>query len=222
MPRMNGMIDYLAFLCSAFLLCIPTLASAQAQASRVEHNTFISPENPKLQIVVDKKLAYLATAPFVIDNIAAGNRFIFVRATPDKRVQQMFIIQQEGFLPSSDDTYKYAITNPVKLGSADYRHSVIIDDNDAAVREGPGKEADITKRLLESRGYKLNAALVMSRFARPADAAHKHEIILFCFEDLTDHGHTLADFPENSDGPEKQAIRKKVDDNCRAAFHIVE
>ena len=41
----------------------------------------------------------------------------------------MFIIQQEGFLPSSDDTYKYPITNPVKLGSFEYRQTVIIYDN---------------------------------------------------------------------------------------------
>jgi hypothetical protein len=204
------------------LLCIARFASGQAPASRVDSNTFISPENPKLQIVVDKKLAYLGSVSFVIDKIAAGNRFIFVRATPDKRIQKMFIIQQEGFLPSSDDTYKYQISNPVKLGSTDYRHSVTIDDNDAAVREGPGKEADTTKRFLEARGYKLNSALVMSRFARPADEAHKQEIILFCFEDLSDYGHQLADFPENSESPEKQAIKKKVDDNCRAAFRIVE
>ncbi len=206
----------------AFMLSMMGFAPGQIQASRVEGNTFISPENPKLRIVVDKKLAYLGSAPFVIDKMAAGDRFIFVRATADKRVQQMFIIQQEGFLPWSDDTYKYPITNPVKLGSASYRHSVTIEDNDAAVREGPGKEADITKRLLESQGYKLNSALVMSRFARPADEAHKHEIILFCFEDLSEYGHALADFPENSDSPEKQAVKKKVDDNCGEAFHIVE
>ena len=221
MPRSNRKWNRLIG-CSAFLLCIIKLSAGQSADSRVESNTFISPENPKLQIVVSKKLAYLGSAPFVIDKIAAGNRFIFVRATADKRVQQMFIIQQEGFLPSSNDTYKYPITNPVKLGTADYRHSVSIDDNDAAVREAPEKEAGITKRFLESRGYKLNAALIMSRFARPADAAHKHEIILFCFEDLSDYGHTLADFPENSDSPEKQAIKKKVDDNCREAFRIVE
>jgi hypothetical protein len=217
MPKLNKPIFGLAF-----LLGIMGSASGQTPLSHVEGNTFISPENPKLRIVVDKRLAYLGSAPFAIDKIAAGNRFIFVHATANKRVQQMFIIQQEGFLPSSDDTYKYPITNPVKLGAAEYRHSVTIDDNDAAVREGPGKEADITKRFLESRGYKLSAALVMSRFARPADEAHKHEIILFCLEDLSDYGHKLADFPENSDSPEKQAIKKKVDDNCREAFRIVE
>lgn len=81
------------------VLGVTTLASGQSTGSRVEGNTFVSPENPKFRIVVDKKLAYLGRAPFAIDNIAAGNRFIFVRATSGKQVQQMFIIQQEGFLP---------------------------------------------------------------------------------------------------------------------------
>lgn len=201
------------------LACSSALASSQ---SRVDGNTFISPENPRIRVTVDRAFEYLGSAPFVIDNVAAGNRFIFVHATSGKHVQRMFIIQQEGFLPSSDDTYKYRIANPVKLGTSEYQHSVILDDNEAAARTAPGKESDITKRFLESHSYTLNPALVMSRFARPADAAHKHEIIFFCFEDLASYGHTLADFPENSDSAEKQRIKQKVDENCRNAFRVVE
>jgi hypothetical protein len=104
-----------------------------------------------------------------IDNVAGGNRYVFVRTTPDKHIQQMFIIQQEEFLPTSNDTYKYRITNPTKLGSIEYRHSVDIYNNDAEIREAPGKEGDVTKRFLEAHGYTLEPELVMSRFARSVD-----------------------------------------------------
>src|ERR1700749_937501 len=131
------------------MLGIAQLTSAQTQESRVEGNIFISAENPKLRLAVDQKFRYLGSVPFTIGKIAAGHRFIFVHAAADKRVQQMFVIQQEGFLPSSDDTYKYPITDPARLGNSDYRHSVTFDDNDADIREGPGKEADLTKRFLD-------------------------------------------------------------------------
>ncbi len=220
--RHQRWVTHCLILLSISMLGIAQSTSAQTQESRVEGNIFISAENPKLRLAVDQKFRYLGSVPFTTGKIAAGHRFIFVHAAADKRVQQMFVIQQEGFLPSSDDTYKYPITDPVKLGAFEYRHSVIIDDNDAEIRQSPGTEADLTKRFLESHGYKLNAALVMSRFARPADVAHKHEIILFCFEDLSNYGHTLADFPENAGSAEKQRIKQTADDNCRNTFRIAD
>ncbi len=184
------------------------------------HHTFISPNNPKIRVKVDKRLDYIGELPFTIDNLAAGTRYVFVRATHDKHIQQMFIIQQEGFLPSSDDTYKYRITNPARLGSFEYQHSVILDDHAATIREEPGKEADVTQRFLTAHGYVLEPELVMARFARPSDPQHKHEIIFFCFENLSAYGHTLDDLPVGPDSPNKQDIKKKVDENCRRAFRV--
>jgi hypothetical protein len=188
----------------------------------VKGNTFVSPTNPAIHVTVDESLTYLGSLPFTIDQAAAGHRFVFVRATPDRYIERMFIIQQEGFLPSSTDTYKYPITDPVKLGSSEYRHSVSIYDNDAGMREQPGKEGDLTKQFLTARGYMLEPGLVMARFARPADPAHKHEIIFFCYENLSAYGRTILDFPENSDSAEKRDIKRRVDENCHHTFRVSE
>lgn len=191
------------------------------RGSRVEGNTFVSLENPKIRAAVDKKFTYVGSVPFAFDNVS-GERFVFVHATGDKQVQRMFVIQQEGFVPSSNDTYVYRITSPVKLGSFEYQHSVIIYDNDAAAGEEPGKEAGVTRRFLALHGYTLNPALIMSRFARPADLSRKQEIILFCFEDLASYGHKLSDFPKGSGSPEKDQIKRKADENCRDVFRITD
>jgi hypothetical protein len=195
-------------------------ANSQDESSQVENNTFISPDNPTIRVRVDRKLKYVGSVPFAIDKIAGGNRYVFVRATHDRRIQQMFIIQQEGFFASSNDTYKYRITDPAKLGSSEYQHSVILYDNDAGIREEPGKEADVTQRFLAAHGYVLEPELIMSRFARPADSQHKHEIIFFCYENLSAYGHKLTDFPNGSDNREKQDIKQKVDENCRKTFRV--
>jgi len=193
-----------------------------AQASRVENKIFVSPDNPKIRVSVDNKFQYIGDVRFTVDNVAAGSRYVFLRATPGKHVQQMFIIQQEGFLATSSDTYKYSITNPAKLGRFEYRHSADFYDNDAEIRGAPGKEGDITKRFLEALGYTLEPELVMSRFARPADSQHKYEIIFFCYENLSNYGHKLADLPERSSSPAKRAIKEKVDGNCRNAFQVTD
>jgi hypothetical protein len=201
-----------------------TLRAAESpdhlRSSRVENNTFISLQNPQIRVMISNEFQYVGSVPFTIENVAGGNRYVFVHATDDKHIQRMFIIQQEGFFPSSNDTYKYSITTPAKLGSFEYQHSVTMYDNDATIREEPGKEADVTHRFLIAQGYVLEPELVMSRFARPADVRHKHEIIFFCYENLSSYRHKLADFPEESDSPGKQAIQQKVDENCRNAFRV--
>lgn len=193
---------------------------SEAQSAPVEHNTFVSPANPKIHVKVNKKLEYVGGVPFTIDDEAGGNRYVFVHATRDKHIQQMFVIQQEGFFSSSNEIYRYKITNPAKLGNFDYQHSVIMYDDEANIREEPGKEADLTRRFLAARGYVLEPELVMSRFARPADSERKHEIIFFCYENLSSYGHKLRDFPEGSESPEKQEVKLKVDENCREDFRV--
>jgi hypothetical protein len=104
---------------------------------------FISSDNPAIRIMVDRKFKYVGRLPFAIEKEVSGSRYIFVQANPEKHIQRMIIIQQEGFLSSSNDTYKYQITNPARLGSWNYQHSVMFDDNAARIREEPGKEADV-------------------------------------------------------------------------------
>jgi hypothetical protein len=213
--------DGIALVCLAGMtLSAADPAPDKSQLSRVENHTFISPDNPNIRVEVDRKLDYVGNVPFIIGDAVQGTRYVFVRATRDKRIQRMFIIQQEGFLATSTDTYKYSITTPAKLGNSDYRHSVIMDDNDARIREEPGKEADLTQRFLALHKYVLEPEVVMSRFARPADAQRKHEIIFFCYENLSSYGHKLTDFAEGSNSAGKQRIAQKVDENCRNSFRV--
>ena len=195
-------------------------ADGQNDVSRVEGSTFISPENPRIRVDVNQELPYLGTVPFTIGDAVKGNRYLFIKADSKKHIERMFIIQQEGFLPSSNETYKYSISNPVKLGNSEYQHFVIFDDNAARIHEEPGKEADLTLRFLAAHGYALDSELVMARFARPADLQRKHEIIFFCFESLASYGHKLSDFPASSDTPEKLRIKRQVDENCQNVFRV--
>lgn len=208
----------LFFIC--FTLYAVGSADSSKQESKVENNVFISLDNPKIHVEVDKKLKYIGKVPFQIDNIAGGYRYIFVDAKTDKHIQSMFIIQQEGFFPSSNDTYKYRITTPAKLGNFEYQHNVFFFDIDKDIAEDPGKESDVTQRFLQSHGYTLESELAMSRFARSVDLQHKHEIIFFCYENLSSYGHKLADFPEGTDSAEKETIKQKVDQNCYNLFKV--
>jgi hypothetical protein len=186
----------------------------------IAEDTFISSRNPEVRVRVNGRFKYVGSVPFTVENSAAGRRYVFVHANSKKQIERMFIIQQEGFLPSADDTYKYPITNPAKLGIWEYQHSVIFDDNSARIHDEPGKEADVTQRFLTTHGYSMESELIMSRFARPADPERKYEIIFFCYENLSSYRRKLADFPEGVNSPEKQEIKRKMDESCRSAFQV--
>jgi hypothetical protein len=143
-------------------------ASAQNPASHVEANTFVSPQNPAVRVEITRDIAYLGQVPFTIENIAGGLRYIFVRADASKHIQSMFIVQQEGFFPTSDDTYKYDITSLARLGRADYQHSVSMYNNDLEIREAPGKEGDVTTKFLRAHGYTLEPELGHVTFRPPS------------------------------------------------------
>lgn len=217
-PRLNTEVFYILVIVLAIFSQLPSMS--QTSPAQVKRNTFTSSENPSLVLNVDEHFKYLGSLPFTIERVAAGYRYIFVQFDSAKRVQKMFVIQQEGFLPSANDTYKYKITNPAKLGHFDYLHTVILDDNPARIREEPDKEAAATQRFLSNHGYRQEPELVMARFARPVDGARRHEIIFFCFENLASYGHKLSDFANGANADEKEAIKAQVDENCRASFEV--
>lgn len=208
--------------CLVALFVLVGPVHCQTPASIVKRNMFTSSDNPAIRIDVDHKLRYVGNFQFRIEHAVSGYLYIFVHAERDKHVERMFVIQQESFLPSSNDTYKYPITNPLRLGKSEYQHSVIFDDNQARIDEEPGKEADLTQRFLAAHKYVTEPEIVMSRFARPIGAERKHEIILFCYENLSSYRHRLADFLNGTNGAEARDIKMKADENCRSSFQIKE
>src|SRR5437870_159361 len=97
----------------SFLLFFAFQAAPQRS---VRDNVLTSSDLPKLSLRVDKQFQYLGQVSFNIRNIAEGERFVWVQADAKKHVQRLFIVQFEGFMPEIDSTYRFAITNPVRLG----------------------------------------------------------------------------------------------------------
>jgi hypothetical protein len=66
----------------AVTVCSALPEKDRGQPPRVKNNTFISRDNPKMRVSVDSKFQYIGNVSFTIDNVAGGNRYVFVRTTP--------------------------------------------------------------------------------------------------------------------------------------------
>jgi hypothetical protein len=187
----------------------------------MQGNTIVSTANPSATIHVDPNIRFIGKIDFVLKGIARVERFIFVEAGRQHHVRRMFIAQFEGFLPSSDEVYRYKVRTPVELGGAQYQQNVLFYDDAKGATEEPEAEAAKTRAFVASKGYLLDEQLMMSRFARVVDEAKKHELILFYFENLSDSGQKLATLTANDqDNPEAKAIARPLLQRSLRAFQV--
>ena len=192
----------------------------QNSQRHVKNNTIISDALPALEINVDQTFEFVGVLSFILKEIALVERVIFADRQ-SSRTTRLFIVQFEGILDGVDFTYKYQTTSPITLGKYDYQHGVYMYSNAESVRESPGAESDRTTQFLQDRGYDHDDGLAMSRFARIADDARRHEIIIFYQETLSSMGLSLERYDRLS-SEEQQAIDKALSGRSLRNFQVTD
>jgi hypothetical protein len=171
-------------------------ASVQIDANPrrfVRGKVLVSTKLPNIQVRLDPAFRYVGKFDFVIEGIAKGERYIFVDAKRQD-VNRMFIFQFEAILPESKETYNYSFRDALTLGGHKFRHGTYAYSNQEAKRNQPAKEAALTAKFLEQKGYVLDDEYMMSRFVTVPDVERKHELILFYLEKVRSTGHELKEF----------------------------
>lgn len=189
---------------------------------RLSEGVLISSADPPLRFRPDAGFSYLGKVPIRIDDIATGERHVFVDGE-GQHVRRLLILQFEGFLPGVNDYYKYPMRNPIKLAGETYTRGTFIFSNAASQRAAPGLEADVTLRFLKARGYQPADAQMTARFARVVDERRRHEFIIFYQEAAADHGLTMdRDTTSNGDlKPEQASQGDALMQRAAASFSIL-
>lgn len=176
------------------LLLSVTIIEASTKTPRtVKENVLISEALPPIQIQIDPAFVFVGSFPFLIDQMATGERFVFVEGD-GKRMKRIFIAQFESILPESPEIYRYNFDKATEMGGRRFRHNTFAFSVQEARNEAPGKEADLTAQFLEQKGFVGPDIWMASRFLTLGDATRKHELILFYMEPVDTEKHSLADF----------------------------
>lgn len=170
---------------------------------RLEGNVLVSPDQPRIQLQVDRAFTALPVLAFPIRSDTWVERYIFVDSGPDKTVRRLVVVQFEHAQVGSSFRFVYPALPPMQWGSAVYRHGAFTADDAAEIAEHPDLEVARTEAYLTSRGYKLGNWWKTARLARAADPEGKTEIIVFYQEALPSGS---APPPNTDDAlPEKEA-----------------
>jgi hypothetical protein len=152
----------------------------------------ISREDPSLAIKVANEFEFVGRHPFTIRDVAAGERFVFVQAE-DHRVEKLFMVQFEGFLPGVNDFYRYDLAGNPMVANYPFRSNGYAFNIVESITANPKSESAATYPFLKSKGFSVPDELMMWRSLTVADKARNKEMIIFYLEDVKSTGLTLAD-----------------------------
>lgn len=196
---------------------------------------FTSSKLPSVSIRVDEGFQYVGATTFELAGEAVVDRHHLVDIGPNGRVERILILHFEGFLPESEETYRYRIPSgenatgpdarftlePVRLGDHDYIHNTWFFSAQENINANPERELDRSSRLLKDHGYTLPEELRMSRFVRVVDEEAKHEFIIFYLEPLSPTGYRASQFVEGGAGAAVfEKLSAEVTARSLAAFRV--
>lgn len=164
------------------------------------NNVVHSKINPALAVSVSDEFQYVGSFDFVLKEIVEGERYVFVDSDGSK-VNRLFILQFESFLPDNEHTYNYDFSNAEEIGNHRYRQNTWAYSNESSRENNPEGEGSLTADFLESKGYVLEDELMMSRFVMVPDSERRHEMILFYLENASTSGYSIDTFYDADDNP---------------------
>lgn len=202
---------------------------------RVENNRIISNSLPEIEILVNEVFDYIGKFDFEIiassdeydeailgKPIAAGERLVFLNTETNGKVDKLFIVQFEGFLPQYDLAYNYNFEQAESIGQNKYRHNTWFYDSHQLANENPQNEGAKTRKFIQNKGFELEREYMMSRFVGLASEDRKHEIIIYYIEMLRNTiGYTLEEFEKMDDEDKVNQISNEFVDRSRNSFSIV-
>jgi hypothetical protein len=177
----------------AVLLSCRALASDyQAPERQVRANVLTSERDPKIRIQLPPSVQYVGADRFALYDIADCELHVFVDATPRKKVERLYWVQFEGYLPSRPELHHtYPFTKTEILSGLLF---------DVRARFGPGHEtskpgsdSEHVQALLSAKGYAMPEAMMNVRLVHLLDDEKRKELMIIYAEDLQPTGIALND-----------------------------
>jgi hypothetical protein len=172
-----------AALVFAFALC----AAAQPEASkplerRIAGQTLTSKSNPAVELTFEQGYKYVGGQRWDLYGIADAEQHFFVKPGKDNAIERLYWVQFEQFLPSSNESYRYAPTRVTQIGGLDFIYDTRAYSDYSALNRRSDSDGAYAQRLLEKHGYKFPKAAVRLRMVHLPMADKRSELMIIYVE----------------------------------------
>ncbi len=168
----------------------------------VSENTLFSAGDPSISLQFDSSFGYIGGQQFVLYGVADTEQHFFVETTADNKLQSLYWVQFEAYLPDNSYQYDYE-GSPARLQLGDY--TFFLDTS--AVHSNPngrssGSDGSLARQFLLSKGYTFPEEFAYARLVYLTDASRRKELMIIFIDNLAPLGLSASDL--NEDGLEAQ------------------
>jgi len=177
----------------AACLCYTALASDNPKPERqVQANVVTSKADPKIRIELPSSVQYVGADRWPLFDLADCELHVFVDATAQKRVQRLYWLQFEAYLPSRPElhhTYPFTKTEILSGLLFDVRARF----GPGTDKPKPGSDGEHVQALLRAKGYEMPEGMMNVRLVHLLDNQKRKELMIIYAEDLQPTGVSLGD-----------------------------
>jgi hypothetical protein len=179
----------LSFLCGGALTGQTALPER-----RVSGNVVTSLRDPAVRIELPKAVQYVGADRWVLYGIADCELHAFVEADGPGKVQRLYWVQFEGYLPSRPDLHHtYDSPKHASIGGLDFYVDSWVRAKDATAESGSDREH--IDALVQAKGFRIPEMMYV-RLVHLLDNEKRKELMIIYGEDLALAGFSAADLSE--------------------------
>ena len=177
----------------ALVVTFSTFLVGQAPPERrVESNVIASARDPRVRIELPEAVRYVGADRWILYGIADCELHAFVDADAQKRIQRLYWVQFEGYLPSRPELHHtYDSPRHATLGGMDFYVDTWVTGESDTVTKGSDLEHILA--LVRDKGYKVPADMMSVRLVHLLDDQKRKELMIIYSEDLAATGLTAAE-----------------------------
>ena len=197
-------------------------AQAKGPERRVENNLIISERDPKVRIELPKSVQYIGADRWVLLGIADCELHAFVEADKQQKVERLYWVQFEGYLPTKPNLkHQYDSPRHATIGGLDFYVDAWTRANDE--KATAGSDLEHIEALIRAKGYKMPAGMMYLRLVHLLDEQKRKELMIIYGEELSSIGFTAGDLKKGGKAYDQwPAIENSLVERAKKKIEIEE
>jgi hypothetical protein len=202
------------------LLLLSTAATAadKEPERKVEGSTVTSDRDPAVKVTLPATAQYVGAARWDLYGIADAELHVFVEADAQKRIQRLYWVQFEGYLPDNTHTYKYPFLETVTLAGHEFDVHGRYSPTD--VQNKPGSERERVVAMLGKAGYQMPKEQLNLRLIHLPDEAKRKELMIVYAEDMALSGTSVEKLNQTGGQATWEEVKKGLIDRAKERIQL--
>ena len=194
----------IAMLALALACALPAFAMEPERT--VSGTSVTSTHDPRMRIDLPSTAKYVGADRWLLLGFDDCEMHLFVDADADKRIQRLYWVQFEAYIPSKPEAkYDYDSPRHVELGGLNFFLDTWARREDGKSRTGSDREH--IEKMIRDHGFKMPAQMTYARLVHLPTPDKRKELMIIYGETLPDSVNAL-DVDEN---PAKRAQWQQID-----------